>query len=1751
MTGEVTGSLPDDSRRSVAVIGLACRYPDADDAASLLDTALTGRRAFRRIPRGRVDLADYYSPDPGAQDATYSTRAALIEGWRFDRGAFGISESAYASADPAHWLALETAARALAAAGFPGGTDLAGERAGVFMGTTMAGDGSPAAALRLRWPYSRRVMADAMSASGLPAEVAGRVLAAAAERYLAPFPAVTAQTLAGSTPASLATAICRHFGLRGGGLTVDAAGASSLTAMASACLALAAGELDVAVAGGVDLSIDPLDLVGLAKSGRLATSDMRVYDEHPTGFLPGEGCGVVLLMRTADARAASLPVYAEILGWGVASNGQPDLPETDAAAHLLAMRRAHEMAGVDPGDVQLIEGCGAAVQASDHAELTALAALRAGARQVAVLGSISANIGNTGAAAGAAALIKAVLAIANGVLPPSTGVRTPHPMLRDGRAALRLPASPEPWPAGTRHAGVSAVGPDGLAVHLVLRGEPAQHSDIRPPQIRPRALLPRAVQTLPPAPARSLRPARIKAKTAPVPQNLTEPALRLAATRSTGTYPAGPEHPFAYLLQAPDHAAMAAILSRITEIAPWLSDAQLQDLAVHLARTAAADPGVTGQHGVRIALTAAGQEELARRASEAIMLLPELTGSLLTTRPGIFAAAAAGGSAGTPTGGHVALVISGQPDDLPDLPQRQLSRILAILRWLDELGVEAAAAVGHGIGEVAGLVWAGCTTPADARTLTALRSAVLAAPADSAPGQLGSTIGKFGSFAFRRPGRRLISGSTGREVAEPEAIAEMLCAELFEARLGAEVVADSADGPAAGRDRAAASSLAAAIAAAADGAGLLVQTGQDQHLAKALAQVDAARAGAAQADTGQASTAQAGTGQASTGQAGTGQAGGGQVSGIGGAAGLPTVSIDGDPADGGSAAHAAAALFAAGALTRPEGLYARRPSRPVDIWREQVFITHPCESQPAHAEPAAGQSQPQPAPAEPAVVQAGPDLAKPDDTDGGVAPWFRCYTEREQAPALPVPAGDDRPWRLHTGGCEPLDRKAGELFRHDPAAQRTLAILGSLDNAASRGAAVLAARDAISTGQLVAISPGLAAAGLWATLHAEHPSVGITVVRTPLTPDGLVAAQRIAAAAPGAYRELTIGQDGTVAEPVMCPLYSPGGGDFPLGPEDVVLISRGSAAAGLALAQVLACSGATVVVVGREHPDHDEAAVAGLERLRGAGAKVGYELVGLADHAALTAAVRRIEARFGRVTAISHAAGQVARVTLDQLTPARADDLARTHTNPLDQMAAAVRAVARASGAPAGQLRFIVTFGCVTGRYGLAGDGASALVTGAIADYGAQLAAASPGCRALHVDWPAWSGDGLGQRADLAETMERAGFTAMPPEEGSRQLLRLLATEGLSGRFALHGRVGVPAPRPVAAAGPRPGPGGGPGAGRASARFVERIIVHYPGVELIAEASLSLLADPYLGDYQVDGVPVLPPAMTLEAMAQAASALAGAPVRSATDVSMSAPIVLPAGTPGSQTVIRLCAVRDGDSVTVAIRSGNSGFTVDHGRATFGGAQPEHADPRPPAGARSPASTWPAGRPRGQRAGTIPGTELYGPVYFQAGRFRRLATVRLTGPRSAVGIADGPDEQPWFGAVPPQRASGRPDLVLGSAGLSDATLQLVQACVPHRRLILAGCESVWFSGRAAEGRVTILVTQDEPAETGQVADAVPRPRQAPGRLAGEASGPAWNAEVTDAAGHTLIVWRGLRMRDVGPLEHGLHLAATRLADARPT
>ena len=111
------------------------------------------------------------------------------------------------------------------------------------------------------------------------------------------------ETLAGGLSNTIAGRICNHFDLKGCGYTVDGACASSLLAVDHACSALAAGDLDVALAGGIDLSLDPFELVGFSKAGALAPDVMRIYDARSVGFWPGEGCGMVVLMRLADAQA--------------------------------------------------------------------------------------------------------------------------------------------------------------------------------------------------------------------------------------------------------------------------------------------------------------------------------------------------------------------------------------------------------------------------------------------------------------------------------------------------------------------------------------------------------------------------------------------------------------------------------------------------------------------------------------------------------------------------------------------------------------------------------------------------------------------------------------------------------------------------------------------------------------------------------------------------------------------------------------------------------------------------------------------------------------------------------------------------------------------------------------------------------------------------------------------------------------------------------------------------------------------------------------------------------------------------------------------------------------------------------------------------------------------------------------------------------------------------------------------------------
>jgi enediyne polyketide synthase len=1757
---------------SLAVVGLACRFPDADDPAALLDLVLTGRRSFRRLPSARIDLADYYQPDLTTSDATYSTRAALLEGWQFDVAAFGIEPAAYFAADKAHWLALETTARALAAAGLPAGTGLDLDRTGVIIGNTLAGDTSRANALRVRWPYVRRVLTEALGAQEIPASQAGLVLQKAETSYLAPFPAMGPDSLAGSMPATIATAISGYFGFRGGSHAVDSACSSSLQAVASACAALAAGDLDAAIAGGVDLSLDPLELIGLAKAGVLATSDVRIYDREPTGYLPGEGCGVVVLMRTADARAAGLQVYAEILGWGTSGGGVPGKIESSASTQLLAMQRAYERAAVDPADIHFIEGNGAATSAGDSAELSALSTLRAGAKQPAALGSVKANIGHSKAAAGAAGLIKTVLALGTGVVPPTTGVHRPHELIAGGATGLVLPQAPADWASGPRLAAVSTMGIGGSNVHLVLRHEPVGRS--------------RQDRWLRSAPWLTRATAR------PSPDGV-QPRLQ-------------PEpEPTPFLLHAPDKYALAALLSRLADIASSLSDAEMQDLACALGR----DPGRQGR--ARVALVATRQEQLAALAREAVTVLPRLADGLITIRPGIFASDDADG--------RVTLLLSGDasahggdgPDALPG-PVALTSAVahcLDTLRWLEALDVHATSAVGHGLGALAGLAWAGVLGEAevveiaDLRTQFLLRSAAEAdggatvttlpapaghaahagrTPADEPFGAVALRAAIAQRFRFGPPRRRLLSTMTGAEVDTVNDAIDLICSGFG----GAE-------------------RLAAAVADGAIGATLLVETGPGRTLASAAAAVSK----------------------------------------------VPAVSLQAGFTNAMDSARVAAALFAAGAIGQPLPLFAGRPARPVDIWRERVFITNPCQvipqpTDPAESAPAAsaspespetaaavgapgqaaahlgdrkseaeddgisskrdeferrlperplitaatgraaspadtdqsdtdqsdsaqansaqaGTAQPEtaePVPAAEQVPAAAPSAAaeavpaaeqvpaaapsaaatkpaalgkpvvhgrpavpskadaaaKPATTSAakpppaqdpdeiavpssqvagpveGLGSWARCFTEGlrpTRPPQAPAPALS---WRMYAAARGPMLADVSSLFTADPAAGRTLAIVEDPADERSSAAAVEAARDAITTGELVVLTTSAKFTAFFASLHAEHPSIGITVLRLPaeaVSPDAI---RRYAAAEVGQFRQLIIDTQGLVSESVPTEVALTGGGDFPLGPDDVILINRSTRGTGLVLAQVLACSGTGIAVVGRAGEQDDAELVAGLEQLRSAGARVGYEVIDIGDQASLAAAVRRIEDRLGPVTALAHSASADDHVPVLELTDAQVRMHLAGEISTLDLLACAIRP---------GQLKLIITIGTVADRYGLAGASLRALGGAVLSCRAAQLADASIGCQHLQLDVPAWSTSGFGDRPELATELAAADTSALDVGTASRMLLKAMTTPGLPADFALHGRIGglAASPAPVitraelAAAGLARG-----------GRFLREVAVHYPGIELICSARLSLASDPYLADYRVDGMPVLPPVLALEALAQAASVLAGRPLRRAIGVVLGSPVLIPSG---GDAALRVCALRDGDRIVAALRCADSSYRVDHASAEFSCAPGQPELPEVPLAAASSALHQLVAGP----SGLVDGAELYGPISFQSGRFRRIALLPEVTARSARALVRGPDEHPWY---PVGSELAATEFLLGSPGLNDAALQTLQACVPHRRVRAAACESVQFSGRSADGPVEIRALA-EPVRPVGGEDTAPASTPDPGLVPGQPGAP--EAETTgDAA-----------------------------------
>ncbi|MBN2492203.1 MAG: acyltransferase domain-containing protein, partial [Planctomycetes bacterium] len=450
-------------------------FPRARDLDTYWANIKNGVDAIEDVPPTHWSVEDFHATDPKAPDRTYGTRGGFLEPVTFDPLEFGLTPRALESTDSTQLLGLLVAREALRDAGYgPGERAFDPDRVSVILGVTGTLELVIPLGARLGHPIWRRALREA----GVDPAVAQDVVRRISEAYVPwqedSFPGLLGNVAAGR--------IANRLDLRGTNCVVDAACASSLSAIHMGALELGAGRADLVVTGGLDTFNDVFMYMCFSKTPALSPrSDARPFDAEADGTILGEGLGVLVLRRREDAERDGDRIYAVIRGIGSSSDGRGGaIYEPTVAGQVRALRHAYRSAAIPPATVELLEAHGTGTKVGDAVEVRALAEVYGAAEREGAwcaLGSVKSQIGHTKAAAGAAGLIKAALALHYKVLPPTIKVSRPAPGLAPGESPFYVNAAKRPWlpPEGhPRRAAVSAFGFGGSNFHVVLEEHAAE-----------------------------------------------------------------------------------------------------------------------------------------------------------------------------------------------------------------------------------------------------------------------------------------------------------------------------------------------------------------------------------------------------------------------------------------------------------------------------------------------------------------------------------------------------------------------------------------------------------------------------------------------------------------------------------------------------------------------------------------------------------------------------------------------------------------------------------------------------------------------------------------------------------------------------------------------------------------------------------------------------------------------------------------------------------------------------------------------------------------------------------------------------------------------------------------------------------------------------------------------------------------------------------------------------------------------------
>ncbi len=453
---------------SVAIIGIGCFFPGSAGVKEYWHMLFHGKDGITDVPETHWSPEDYFDKDPAKPDHVYCKRGGFLSPVLFDPTEFGIPPASLEATDSSQVLALIAAKSALEDSGYYGNKSFNRDKTSVILGATGTQELSIPLGSRLGHPKWRKALSD----SGIPSDKAEEVIRRISDSFVSwqenSFPGLLGNVIAGR--------ICNRLDLGGSNCVVDAACASSLSAIHLAVMELAAGRSDMVITGGVDALNDIFMHMCFSKTRILSpTGDIRPFSKDADGTVLGEGIGILVLKRLMDAERDGDKIYAVIKGIGTSSDGKAQsIYAPRKEGQVKALNLAYANAQVDPSSIDLIEAHGTGTRVGDLVEFQALTEVFGnpdGKLQKCAIGSVKSMIGHTKAAAGSAGLIKAALSVYHKTLLPTLKADIPDPALNIYESPFYLNSSRRPWFSRKEHprrCGVSSFGFGGSNFHAVI-----------------------------------------------------------------------------------------------------------------------------------------------------------------------------------------------------------------------------------------------------------------------------------------------------------------------------------------------------------------------------------------------------------------------------------------------------------------------------------------------------------------------------------------------------------------------------------------------------------------------------------------------------------------------------------------------------------------------------------------------------------------------------------------------------------------------------------------------------------------------------------------------------------------------------------------------------------------------------------------------------------------------------------------------------------------------------------------------------------------------------------------------------------------------------------------------------------------------------------------------------------------------------------------------------------------------------------